>query len=49
VDANVESFKRAMGWYIWNWKIERGAGFDMWDVQYQHKLGAAGLDPRKAW
>jgi glucan 1,3-beta-glucosidase len=38
VDACVASFKETVGWYIWNWKIERGIHFDEWNVQYQHQL-----------
>ena len=39
VDACVQSFSHGgMGWYIWNWKIQRGAGFDEWDVQFQAGL-----------
>lgn len=38
VDACVSSFQHAFGWYIWNWKVEPGANFDEWDVQYQHSV-----------
>lgn len=39
VDASVASFRdgNAIAWYIWNWKIEKGLGFDEWDVQLQFK------------
>lgn len=44
VDACVNSFDdHSIGWYLWNWKIERSAGFDEWDVQYQHQI--RGLNP----
>ena len=43
VNSAVQSFSEASGWYLWNWKVERGLGFDSWDVQYQHEIG--GLDP----
>lgn len=47
VDASVRSYRDTVGWYLWNWKVERGAGFDEWDVQFNsHKAG--GLDPIKA-
>ena len=37
VDACVESFRSGLGWYLWNWKIERGIHFDEWDVQLQYE------------
>jgi len=37
VDACVESFRSSLGWYIWNWKVERGIHFDEWDVQLQYE------------
>ena len=41
VSAAVDSFSASIGWFLWNWKIEKGLGFDEWDVQYQmrHKHG----------
>jgi glucan 1,3-beta-glucosidase len=39
VDANVRVFDRTMGWFAWSWKVERGNGYDDWDVQYQHSVG----------
>ena len=47
VDAAVKSFERSSGWYLWNWKVQPGIGFDEWDVQGQH-LKRGGLDPFKA-
>ncbi len=38
VNAAVRSFDRTSGWFLWNWKVERGIGFDSWDVQYQHAI-----------
>lgn len=35
VTACVRSFEKSFGWYMWNWKIERGVHFDEWDVQYE--------------
>jgi len=44
VDACVQSFNdHSIGWYLWNWKVERNAGFDEWDVQYQSQI--KGLNP----
>lgn len=37
VDACVESFHRAVGWYLWTWKVEPHIGFDEWDVQLQYR------------
>ncbi len=37
VDACVESFRSGLGWYLWNWKVERGIHFDEWDVQLQYE------------
>jgi aryl-phospho-beta-D-glucosidase BglC (GH1 family) len=47
VNAAVKSFDRAAGWYMWTWKIQRGIGFDEWDVQYQHMIH--GLDPLQVY
>ena len=47
VDAAVKSFERSSGWYLWNWKIQPGIGFEEWDVQAQ-KNKKNGLDPFKA-
>lgn len=38
VEACVNSFDSGMGWYIWNWKIERNIHFDEWNVQLQYEL-----------
>lgn len=38
VDACVESFAASLGWYLWNWKVERGIHFDEWDVQLQYEI-----------
>ena len=38
VNACVDSFERASGWYIWTWKVEEGISFDEWDVQLQYSL-----------
>jgi hypothetical protein len=38
VDAAVKSFENTAAFYAWNWKVERGIGFDEWDVQYQASL-----------
>lgn len=38
VEASVNSFDSGMGWYIWNWKIERNIHFDEWNVQLQYEL-----------
>ena len=47
VDASVHSYRDTFGWYLWNWKVERAAGFDEWDVQLNSgKPG--GLDPMRA-
>ena len=35
VTAQLESFKAGAGWFAWTWKVERGVGFDDWDVSYQ--------------
>eukprot|EP01031_Cornospumella_fuschlensis_P028767 gene28767-34730_t len=45
VDACVKSFSRTAGWYLWNWKVQRGLNFDEWDVQYQYTLPTGGLRP----
>ena len=47
VNAAVKSFDRSVGWYIWNWKIQHGIGFDEWDVQFQHRI--KGLDPLQVY
>lgn len=47
VNAAVKSFDRSAGWYIWNWKVQRGIGFDEWDVQLQHQKH--GLDPLEVY
>jgi hypothetical protein len=44
VDACVEAFKKANGWYLWNWKIQPGLGFDEWDVQLQMRKVKQTLD-----
>ena len=50
MDAAVQSFQRGSGWYLWNWKIQPGIGFEEWDVQRQLQLykqsnGRKGIDP----
>ena len=47
VDACVNAFESTAGWYMWNWKIQPGIGFEEWDVQRQYEKGvhAGGLDP----
>ena len=47
VDACVNAFESTSGWYMWNWKIQPGIGFEEWDVQRQYEKGvhAGGLDP----
>lgn len=47
MDAAVRSLERSSGWYLWNWKVQPGIGFDEWDVQAQHAM-RNGLDPLKA-
>ena len=47
VDAELKSFSGALGWYMWNWKIQRNAGFDIWNVQLQAALDD-GIRPVKA-
>lgn len=47
VNAVVKSFDRAAGWYMWTWKIQRGIGFNEWDVQYEHQIH--GLDPLQVY
>lgn len=42
----MKSFERSSGWYIWNWKVQPGIGFQEWDVQAQN-LKSGGLDPLK--
>lgn len=44
VAAAVHSFNESIGWYLWNWKIERGLGFDEWDVELQSQI-PGGLNP----
>lgn len=46
VDKAEDSFAQTLGWYLWTWKVQRGAGFDEWDVQYQYSL-PNGLRPLK--
>jgi len=36
VDACVTSFQRSSGWYLWNWKVQKGIHFDEWNVQLQY-------------
>lgn len=36
VDAEIRAYESSHGWYLWNWKLDRGIGFDEWDVQYQY-------------
>ena len=38
VDACLQSFATTLGSYAWNWKLQRGIGFDEWDVQLQSQL-----------
>jgi len=38
VSACTQSFQRAAGWFVWNWKVERGIHFDEWNVQLQYEL-----------
>lgn len=38
VNATLDSFKSASGWYIWTWKVEKDVGFDIWNVHLQSKL-----------
>lgn len=47
MDAAVRSLERSSGWYLWNWKVQPGIGFDEWDVQAQYAM-KNGLDPLKA-
>jgi len=35
VDACLRSFQHGFGYYLWTWKVERGWGYDDWDLQYQ--------------
>ena len=35
VDACVRSFQHGVGYYLWTWKVERGWGYDDWDLQFQ--------------
>ena len=35
VDACVHSFRRASGWYLWNWKVQADIPFAEWNVQLQ--------------
>jgi hypothetical protein len=37
VDLVIKSLHSGIGWYLWNWKIERSVGFNEWDVQFQYK------------
>lgn len=46
VDAALDSFKSTWGWYLWNWKIQKGIGFERWDVQLQTEM-SNGLNPLK--
>jgi hypothetical protein len=48
VNTAVESFQRAAGWWLWNWKVEHSLGFYEWDVQYQFRVnGPGGLSALK--
>lgn len=47
VDTCVQSFDKSFGWYMWNWKIQRGLPYEEWDVQLQGEK-KHGLDPFKA-
>jgi glucan 1,3-beta-glucosidase len=38
VDASLDSFAESLGWFLWNWKVEKGINFDEWDVQLQLSL-----------
>jgi hypothetical protein len=38
VNASLDSFSAAAGWYVWNWKVEEGTKFDIWNVKLQSKL-----------
>ena len=42
VDSCVQSFYSGVGYYLWTWKVERGLGFDDWDLQYQSRLRSQG-------
>lgn len=33
----MNSFDRAIGWYLWNWKIQKDIHFDEWNVQLQYQ------------
>jgi glucan 1,3-beta-glucosidase len=46
VDATLDSFQSTWGWYLWTWKIQKGIGFEAWDVQSQIQM-SNGLDPLK--
>jgi glucan 1,3-beta-glucosidase len=35
VNACLKSFQQGLGYYLWTWKVERGWGYDDWDLQYQ--------------
>ena len=38
VQQCLHSFRSAHGHYLWTWQLERGIGFDAWDVQFQAEL-----------
>jgi hypothetical protein len=44
VDACVEAFKSGSGWYLWNWKIQKGLGYVKHTQSTNEKLRGFGID-----